>query len=93
MPLALGHLRHGGTLCINAIHMSPVPQMPYELLWHERTIRTVANATRRDAEEFIPLAAKIPIRAETEQFALADANRALQRMKQSEIRASAVLMV
>ena len=57
VPLALGHLRKGGTLCINAIPTSPIPEMPYHLLWHERTIRTVANATRRDVDEFLPLAA------------------------------------
>ncbi|MCX9079800.1 MAG: zinc-dependent alcohol dehydrogenase family protein, partial [Candidatus Methanoperedens sp.] len=61
VPLALGHLRKAGTLCINAIHMSDLPSMPYALLWNERTIRSVANATRRDAEEFMPLAAQIPI--------------------------------
>lgn len=93
VPVALGHLRPGGTLCINAIHASPIPEFPYDLLWGERTVRTVANATRRDAEEFLPLAAKIPIRAEVEQFALADANLALQRMKQSDVRAAAVLMI
>ena len=52
IPSALKHIRPGGTLCINAIHTSPIPEMPYSLLWGERTIRTVANATRRDAEEF-----------------------------------------
>jgi propanol-preferring alcohol dehydrogenase len=93
VPVALGHLRPGGTLCINAIHASPIPEFPYDLLWGERTVRTVANATRRDAEEFLPLAAKIPIRAEVEQFALADANLALQRMKQSDVRAAAVLLI
>jgi propanol-preferring alcohol dehydrogenase len=93
VPVALGHLRPGGTLSINAIHASPIPEFPYDLLWGERTVRSVANATRRDADEFIALAAQIPIRAEVEQFALTDANRALERMKQSDVRASAVLMV
>jgi propanol-preferring alcohol dehydrogenase len=93
VPVALGHLRRGGTLCINAIHTSPIPEMPYHLLWHERTIRTVANATRRDAEEFLPLAAKIPIRADTQTFDLGEANRVLHLLKRSEIRGSAVLRV
>ncbi len=93
IPQALGHLRPGGTLAINAIHASPIPEFSYDLLWGERTVRSVANATRRDADEFIALAAQIPIRAEVEQFALADANRALERMKQSAVRASAVLIV
>jgi propanol-preferring alcohol dehydrogenase len=93
VPVALSHLRKGGTLCINAIHTSPIPSMPYHLLWHERTIRTVANATRRDAEEFLPLAAEIPIRAETQSFELAEANHALQLLKQSQINGAAVLRI
>jgi propanol-preferring alcohol dehydrogenase len=91
VPLALGHLRPGGTLCINAIHASPIPEMPYALLWQERTIRTVANATRRDAEEFLPLAAAIPIRSEVHSFDLDDANSVLQRLKHSAIVGAAVL--
>ncbi len=93
VPLALGHLRPGGTLCINAIHMSNIPEMPYTLLWEERTIRSVANATRRDAEEFLSLAAEIPIRTDTETFALNEANLALQKLKASEINGSGVIVV
>jgi propanol-preferring alcohol dehydrogenase len=93
VPLALGHLRKGGTLCINAIHMSPIPEMPYLLMWHERTIRSVANVTRRDAEEFMPLAAEIPIRTETIEFGLDEANDALRLVKQSAINGAAVLHV
>jgi propanol-preferring alcohol dehydrogenase len=93
VPLALGHLRQGGTLCINAIHMSPIPEMPYLLLWHERTIRTVANVTRRDAEEFMPLAAEIPIHTDTQGFDLEAANHALWLLKQSAINGAAVLHV
>lgn len=91
VPLALGHVRRGGTLCINAIHMSDIPQMPYNLLWHERTIRTVANATRRDAEEFLPLAAQIPIHTEVTLFDLQAANDALKKVKHSEVSGAAVL--
>jgi alcohol dehydrogenase, propanol-preferring len=91
VPIALGHLRKGGTLCINAIHTSPIPEMPYHLLWHERTIRTVANATRRDAEEFLPLAAQIPIRTNIQRVDLADANHALQLLKHSQVNGAAVL--
>jgi len=91
VPLALGHLRKGGTLCINAIHTSPIPEMPYALLWHERTIRTVANVTRQDAEEFMPLAAVIPIHTDTQLFSLDEANHALQRLKHSSINGAAVL--
>jgi alcohol dehydrogenase, propanol-preferring len=93
VPLALQHLRKGGTLCINAIHMSSIPEMPYSLLWHERTLCTVANATRRDAEEFLPLAAQIPIRTETQVFDLSEGNRALNLLKHSEISGAAVLRV
>ena len=93
VPLALGHIRKAGTLCINAIHTSPIPEMPYSLLWHERTIRTVANATRQDAEEFLPLAAEIGIQTTTQSFDLADANNALQMLKRSEINGSGVLVI
>jgi propanol-preferring alcohol dehydrogenase len=91
VPLALGHLRAAGTLCINAIHMSELPSMPYHLLWEERTIRTVANATRRDAEEFLPLAAQIPVKTTTQAFELSQANRALSLMKDSALNGAAVL--
>lgn len=91
VPLALGHLRKGGTLCINTIHMSNLPTMPYALLWNERTIRSVANATRRDAEEFMPLAAQIPIHTDTQPFDLDAANHALLLLKQGHIQGAAVL--
>jgi propanol-preferring alcohol dehydrogenase len=93
VPLALGHLRKGGTLCINAIHMSPIPEMPYNLLWHERTIRSVANVTRRDAEEFLPLAAQIPIHTTTQVYDLAEANSVLGKLKRGEIKGAAVLKI
>ena len=93
VPQALGGLRKGGTLCINAIHMSNIPEMPYSLLWDERTVRSVANATRQDAEEFIPLAAKIPIKTEIELYDLDDANLALQKTKHSQVNGAAVLKI
>jgi propanol-preferring alcohol dehydrogenase len=93
VPAALGHIRKGGTLCINAIHTSPIPEIPYHLLWGERTIRTVANATRRDAEEFLSLAAQIPVMTDTHLYPLEDANRVLQMLKHSEIKGAAVLDV
>jgi propanol-preferring alcohol dehydrogenase len=93
IPIALSHLRPGGTLCINAIHTSPIPEMPYRLLWGERTIRTVANATRRDAEEFLVLADTIPIETDTQCFGLEQANEVLQLLKQSRINGTAVLEV
>lgn len=93
VPLALERLRKGGTLCINAIHMSDLPAMPYHLLWHERTIRSVANAARRDAEEFMPLAAQIPIQTTVQAFDLDEANHVLNLMKTSQITGAAVLRI
>ncbi len=92
VPIALRHLRKGGTLAINAIHMSPIPEMDYNVLYGERTVRSVANVTRRDAAEFMPLAAQIPIKTETQTFLLEDANRALLMLKRSEIKGAAVLV-
>jgi propanol-preferring alcohol dehydrogenase len=92
VPLALKHLRPGGTLAINAIHASPIPEMPYSLLWEERTIRSVANATRQDAREFMALAAAIPIKTDVQTFPLSEANAVLQRVKRSEINGAAVLI-
>jgi len=63
VPPLLKKLRPGGTLAINAIHLSPIPELDYSLIYHERTIRSVANATRRDGEEFLELAAEIPVMA------------------------------
>ena len=93
VPEALRVLRKGGTLAINAIHMSPIPEMPYATLYGERTVRSVANATRRDARELLDLAAEIPIRTEVELYTLAEANEVLRRLKQSEIQGAAVLQV
>ena len=93
VPMALRALRKGGTLAINAIHMSPIPEMPYALIYGERTVRSVANATRRDTEELLQLAAEIPIHTEVELYPLAEANAALQRLKRAEVRGSAVLVI
>lgn len=93
VPAALRHLRKGGTLAVNAIHMTPIPEMEYGLIYGERTVRSVANATRRDGEELLELAAEIPIRTDVELYPLEAANEVLQRMKRSEIRGAAVLQV
>ena len=77
---ALRALDRGGTVAINAIHLDRMPEFPYDLLWWERRICSVANVTRRDAREFIELAASIPVRADVEVHPLAEANRALQRV-------------
>ncbi len=93
VPEVLRVLRKGGTLAFNAIHMSPIPELPYRLIYGERTVRSVANATRRDAEELLHLAAEIPIHTEVELYSLAEANAVLQRIKRAEIQGAAVLQV
>jgi propanol-preferring alcohol dehydrogenase len=92
VPIALKHVRKGGTLAINAIHTSPIPQMDYQLIYGERTVRTVANATRRDAQEFMSIAAQIPIKSEVQTFPLEDANEILKMLKHSQIKGAAVLI-
>jgi propanol-preferring alcohol dehydrogenase len=93
VPLALGHLRKGGTLAINAIHTSPIPEMKYSLVYWEKTIRSVANATHRDAVEFMQLAAQIPIKTEAITFPLEAANEVLAKLKRGEINGAAVLTI
>lgn len=93
VPAALARIAPGGTLAINAIHMSPIPSMPYELVYGERVIRSVQNATRRDAEELLELAAAIPIRAEIAEYGLEDANAALRDVARGSVRGAAVLRI
>jgi propanol-preferring alcohol dehydrogenase len=88
---ALSRLGRGARVAVNAIHMSPIPSFPYELLYGERAIRSVMNYTRRDAVEFLDLAARIPVRAVIDTFALEDANEALLRVKRGELVGAAVL--
>jgi alcohol dehydrogenase, propanol-preferring len=90
---ALSRLGRGGTVAINAIHMSPIPSFEYEKLYGERALKSVMNYTRRDAEEFLDLAGRIPIRAETRLYPLADAGEALLAVKRGEIRGAAVLEI
>ena len=90
---ALRAVDRGGTVAINAIHLDRVPEFPYELLWLERSLRSVANFTRRDAEELLALAAEIPIRTTVEPHPLADGNRALARLSRGEVEGAAVLVV
>jgi alcohol dehydrogenase, propanol-preferring len=91
VPLALRKLRPGGTLAINAIHMSDIPAMEYPILYGERVVRSVANATRQDAVDFMALAERIPLRAEVQTYPLLEANRALQDLKAGKIQGAAVL--
>lgn len=93
VPLALQRLDRGGTLALGGIHMSPIPEMPYDLLWHERTLQSVANSTRQDVRDFLQVAADIPLKPETELFPLEQANEALLRLKQGQINGAAVLEV
>ncbi len=93
VPLALKQLRPGGALAINAIHLSPIPSLDYALLYGERVVRSVANATRQDAADFLAEAARIGIKTEVQTFPLADANRALLMLKRSQINGAAVLIM
>lgn len=92
VPIMLPKLRPGGTLALNAIHMTPIPEFPYRLIWEERTLRSVANATYQDGVEFLELAAEIPVRARIERYALEQANEALRDMKESRIDGAGVLI-
>jgi propanol-preferring alcohol dehydrogenase len=91
VPVALGAVRKGGAVVCGGIHMSDIPSFPYELLWGERSVRSVANLTRRDGEELLALAPQVPIRVEVETFPLAHANEALEQLRRGEIRGAAVL--
>jgi len=93
VPTALKALRKGGRLILGGIHMSDIPSFPYDLLYQERMIRSVANNTRQDGEEFLKLAAEIPIRTHVQLYPLRDANRALNALKNDAIPGAAVLQV
>jgi len=88
---ALSALRPGGTVAINAIHLDRIPEFDYDLLWRERSLRSVANFTRHDAEEFLALAVEIPVRTLSDLFPLAEANTALERLSEGGIGGAAVL--
>ena len=89
---ALAAVAKGGVVVCAGIHMSDIPSFPYELLWGERVIRSVANLTRRDGEEFLALAARVPVRTTTESFVLSRANEALARLRAGRITGAAVLV-
>jgi propanol-preferring alcohol dehydrogenase len=93
VPRALGMLRKGGVLVLGGIHMSPIPSLDYSLLYQERVIRSVANNTRADGEDFLRVAAEIPIRTEVQRFSLREANRALAELKHDRVRGAAVLEI
>lgn len=93
VPAALKVLKKGGTVALAGIHMSPIPPLDYNLLYHERVLRSVANNTRQDGEEFLRIAAEIPIRTEVHLFPLSEANHALNALKNDAIQGAAVLKV
>jgi propanol-preferring alcohol dehydrogenase len=93
VPAALRVLAKGGSVVCAGIHMSAIPAFPYELLWGERAVRSVANLTRRDGEEFLALAPQVPVRTKVEVFPLGDANEALTRLRGGAIRGAAVLSI
>ncbi len=93
VPAALSHLDKGGTLVLGGIHMSAIPELPYELLYHERVVRSVANNTRADGLAFLQEAAAVPVHTYVETFPLENANEALARLQHDGIRGAAVLTV
>jgi len=92
VPTALRAVVKGGSVVCGGIHMSDIPSFPYELLWGERMIRSVANLTRRDGEDFLALAPQVPVRTEVQTFSLRDANDALDRLRSGRLRGAAVLV-
>lgn len=93
VPQALRAVVKGGTVVCGGIHMSAIPSFPYEILWGERTLRSVANLTRKDALEFLALAPQVPIETRVDPFPLAEANEALAALRGGRVRGAAVLVV
>ena len=92
VPAALRAIRPGGTVVCGGIHMSDIPAFPYDILWREKRLVSVANLTRRDAEEFLALAPQIPVKVITESFSLSQANVALTRLREGKLTGAAVLI-
>ena len=92
VPAALRAVRKGGTVVCAGIHMSDIPCFPYSILWGERVVRSVANLTRRDGEEFLALAPRIPVRTEITTYPLAQANAALSDLREGRLQGAAVLL-
>jgi propanol-preferring alcohol dehydrogenase len=93
VPTALKAMRKGGSLVLGGIHMSPIPSFDYDLLYQERVVRSVANNTRQDGEDFLRIAAEIPIKSRVQLFSLQEANRALNALKNDAIQGAAVLQI
>jgi len=92
VPAALAATAKGGTVVCAGIHMSDIPTFPYRILWGERQVRSVANLTRADGEEFLAIAPAVPVKTVTEAFPLANANEALRRLREGRITGAAVLV-
>jgi propanol-preferring alcohol dehydrogenase len=90
---ALKATAKGGVVVSGGIHMSDIPSFPYQLLWEERAVRSVANLTRLDGQEFMNIAERVPIQTSVERFALGDANDALDRLRRGQLRGAAVLSI
>ena len=93
VPTALRALAKGGIVVCGGIHMSDIPSFPYANLWEERVITSVANLTRRDADEFLELAPRVPVKTKTETFPLEEANIALERFRAGELKGTSVLTI
>jgi propanol-preferring alcohol dehydrogenase len=93
VPAALRAVEPGGVVVCAGIHMSDIPSFPYRILWEERVVRSVANLTRRDGEEFLALAPRVPVRTAVETLPLGQANNALGRLRAGRVRGAAVLVV
>jgi propanol-preferring alcohol dehydrogenase len=91
VPAALAAVKPGGTVVCGGIHMSQIPAFDYDLLWHERTVRSVANLTRADAEEFLALAPEVPVRTQVSAYPLESANQALDDLRRGRFTGSAAL--
>ena len=93
IPAALRALAKGGVVVCGGIHMSDIPSFPYDILWGERVVRSVANLTRADGEEFLEIAPRVPVKTEVQTFPLQEANAALDRLRRGQIQGAAVLVV
>jgi propanol-preferring alcohol dehydrogenase len=92
VPAALASVRKGGTVVCGGIHMSDIPAFPYSLLWGERVLRSVANLTRRDGNEFLPLAVSAGVQTHVQEFPLTEANDALEQLRRGQLSGAAVLL-
>jgi propanol-preferring alcohol dehydrogenase len=92
VPAALRAIRPGGVVVCGGIHMSDIPAFPYDILWREKRLVSVANLTRADGEAFLELAPKVPVKTEIETFPMDQANEALRRLREGELTGAAVLV-